>query len=368
MFPVILGTAALMGGSVFLIRKRLSGPSLKKYDAPPPLFRDPDPASPGIAKVNDYLVENFIKPAQAERTRLGSMNGWEGKRERFDEAGLARTDLKADYRDDWIEVEGRKIHGRWTLVDGCDPDRRILYYHGGAFTVGSDISHRPLTVNLAKRTGCAVFAPNYRLMPENSRRDAISDSRAAYHWILDNGPDGPAPVKALGVAGDSAGGNLTLMISNYARDNALREPDAIFALSPSTDTTAASPTFKDNLETDLMLQPLLRPLLKIPRTLLLLALKKSIQMNPSDTDVSPVFADLSDLPPTLVQASSTEMLYGDAVRYVNKALAAGSPVTLQAWSHTPHVFQIFDDVLPEAREALDHAADFFKAHGVAKPK
>ena len=353
----------MIGGAAFVARKHWSGPSMKKYDAAPPLFHDSDPDSEGLAKVNDYLVENFIKPAQA----ANATTGWEDKRERFEQAGLARTDLKAEYRDDWVEVEGRKIHGRWTLVDGYDPDRRILYLHGGAFTVGSDVSHRPLTVNLAKRTGCAVFAPNYRLMPENSRRNTIEDARAAYHWILDNGPDGPSQVKALGVAGDSAGGNLTLMMSNYARDNRLRQPDAVFAISPSVDTTAASPTFKQNLETDLMLQPLLRPLIKVPRTILLFGMKRSIQMNPSNPDVSPLFADLSNLPPTLVQASQEEMLYGDAVRYVNKAKAEGSQAELQAWSHMPHVFQIFDDVLPEAHQALDEAAKFFKAHGVAKP-
>ncbi|MEL6686086.1 MAG: alpha/beta hydrolase [Pseudomonadota bacterium] len=366
MFPIIIGSASTLIGGAYLVRRSLSGPSLKKYDTAPPLFRDTDPNSDGLKKVSAYLVENFIKPALEEKTKAGATTGWENKRERFEQAGLARTDLKAEYQDDWIEVEGRKIHGRWTLVDGYDPDRRILYYHGGAFTVGSDVSHRPLTVNLAKRTGCAVFAPNYRLMPENKRREAISDARAAYHWILDNGPDGPAPVKALGVAGDSAGGNLTLMISNYARDHGLRAADAIFALSPSVDSTAASPTFKANLETDLMLQPLLTPLVKVPRTLLLLGMKKSINMNPSDTDVSPVFADLSGLPPTLVQVSSAEMLYGDAVRYVNKAKAEGTDATLQAWSHMPHVFQIFDDVLPEAHDALDEAAAFFKQHGVAK--
>ena len=363
MIPVVLGTAALLGGTAYAIRRSLSGPSLKRYDAAPPVFRECDPNSVGLKKVNAYLVENFIKPAQAANAKTG----WEHKRERFELAGLARTDLKAEYRDDFIEVEGRKIHGRWTLVKGHDPDRRILYYHGGAFTVGSDVSHRPITVNLAKRTGCAVFTPNYRLMPENQRRDAIADARAAYHWILHNGPDGPAPVKALGVAGDSAGGNLTLMIANYARDNALRPADAIYALSPSSDSTASSPTFKQNLETDLMLQPILRPLVKIPRTLLLLGMKRSINMNPSDTDVSPIFADLSGLPPTLVQASSTEMLYGDAVRYVNKAKAEGTDATLQAWSNMPHVFQIFDDVLPEAHDALDEAAAFFKRHGVSKP-
>ena len=97
-----------------------------------------------------------------------------------------------------------------------------------------------------------------------------------------------------------------------------------------------------------------------------MAMRKDLKLNPSDPDISPVFADLSDLPPTLVQASSTEMLYGDAVRWVNKARAAGSPATLQSWSNMPHVFQIFDDVLPEAHEALDEAGAFFREHGVAK--
>ncbi|MGB6230594.1 MAG: alpha/beta hydrolase [Litorimonas sp.] len=362
MIPVILGTAGLLAGAAYATRKRLSGPDLRRFDDAPPLFRETDPNSPGLAKVNDYLVENFIKPAQAANAKTG----WEDKRERFEQAGLARTDLVAEYRDDWIEAGGRRIHGRWTLVEGHDPDRRILYYHGGAFTVGSDVSHRPITVNLAKRTGCAVFAPNYRLMPENSRRDTIADARAAYHWILETGPDGPSLARTIAVAGDSAGGNLALMISNYARDNALRQPDAVYAISPSVDSTAASPTFRENLETDLMLQPLLRPLVKVPRTLLLLGMRKSIDMNPSDPDVSPVFADLSGLPPTLVQASASEMLYGDAVRYVNKAVAEGSPAALQAWSHMPHVFQIFDDVLPEAHDAFDAAAEFLRAQGVAE--
>lgn len=351
--PVLLAVA---------VRRRLSGPSLKAFDTAPPLFRDTDPDSEGLAKVNDYLVENFIKPAQS----ANATTGWEDKRERFEQAGLARTDLVAEYRDDVVEINGLRVPGRWTLLPGYDPDKRILYLHGGAFTVGSDVSHRPITWNLAKRTGCAVFAPNYRLMPENSRRATIEDSRAAYRWILENGPDGPALVGALGIAGDSAGGNLTLMMINWARDEGLRAADAAYALSPSTDSTASSPTFKQNLETDLMLQPLLRPLMKVPRTLLLLGMKKNINMNPSDPDVSPVFADLTDLPPTLVQASSAEMLYGDAVRWVNKAKAAGSPAVLQSWSNMPHVFQIFDDVLPEAHDALDEAGTFFRKHGVAK--
>jgi acetyl esterase/lipase len=359
---ILLAIIGLLALVAFFVSQRLSGTDLRAFDQAPPVHREADPQSEGVRKVNEYLVENFIKPAQA----AGAKTGWEDKRERFEEAGLARTDLVAEYRDDVVELDGLRVPGRWTLLPGYDPDARILYLHGGAFTVGSDVSHRPITWNLAKRTGCAVFTPNYRLMPENTRRNTIEDSRAAYRWILENGPDGPAPVRALGVAGDSAGGNLTLMMINHARDTGLRQPDAAYALSPLVDSTASSPTFKQNLESDLMLQPLLRPLVKVPRPILLMAMRKDLKLNPSDPDISPVFADLSDLPPTLVQASSTEMLYGDAVRWVNKARAAGSPATLQSWSNMPHVFQIFDDVLPEAHEALDEAGAFFREHGVAK--
>ncbi|MGB3455910.1 MAG: alpha/beta hydrolase [Litorimonas sp.] len=358
---ILLAIIGVLALTAFVVSKRLSGTDLRAFDTAPPVHRDADPHSAGLATVNAYLHENFIKPAQSANAKTG----WEHKRERFEQAGLARNDLVAEYRDDVVEMDGLRVPGRWTLLPGHDPDKRILYLHGGAFTVGSDVSHRPITWNLARRTGCAVFALNYRLMPENTRRDTIADSRAAYRWILDNGPDGPAPVEALGVAGDSAGGNLTLMMINWARDEGLRQPDAAYALSPSVDSTAASPTFKANLDSDLMLQPLLKPLVKVPRPLLLMGMRRSIDMNPSHPDVSPVFADLSGLPPTLVQASSTEMLYGDAVRWVNKARAAGSPAILQSWSNMPHVFQIFDDVLPEAHEALDEAGDFFREHGVA---
>ena len=364
MLPLLISPAVLgvVGFATYRMLKRMEGEDLSRFDAKPDApFAEGDRNSEGLAAVNAYLVENFIKPAQSAT----AASGWDAKRERFTQAGLRRTDLEAEYRDDHVEIDGVRVHGRWTLVEGCDPDRRILYLHGGAFTAGNDISHRPITVNLARRTGCAVFTPNYRLMPENSRRDVIEDAQASYRWILGNGPDGPAPVKALAVAGDSAGGNLALMLAQYARDNGLRQAEAVYALSALVDSTASSPTFAENLESDLMLQPLLRSLLKVPRPMLVMGMRKQLGMNPSDPIVSPVFGDLSGLPPTLLQVSSTEMLYGDSLRYAGRARAKGSDVVVQEWSHMPHVFQIFDDLLPEAHAAFDAAADFLRQHGVA---
>ncbi len=346
-------------GFLLYTHKVLGGENLSKYDRnEAPTFEVPENPE-GIDRLNAYLNEAFGMHGQSAT----ASTGWSAKRERFDAAGLAR-DHDCEFRKDSFEANGVTIDGAWTLVEGANPDKRILYLHGGAMTVGSDISHRPLTYNIAKRTGCAVFAANYRLMPENSRQATIDDSRAAYAWILENGPDGAAPAQAVGVAGDSAGGNLTLMVSHWTREAGLKKPDAVVALSPNTDSTISSPSMKENLHTDLMLTPLLKDVLKAPRTLLLWGLRKAYGFNPSDPVISPIFDDLSDLPPTLLQASSSEMLYDDSVRYAAKAKAQGSDVKFQSWNNLPHVWQIFDDYLKEAHDALDEIGVFFRENGL----
>ena len=345
-----------------ITQRHLKGESLAKYDKDLPDSFTPDPDSQGVQDVKNYLIENFIQPAEGEGSQAEKLAA---KRARFERAGLTRK-FDAKFVDDMVDMDGLKVPGQWTLVKGHDPDRRILYMHGGAFTVGSPISHRAITTNLALKTGCAVFAPDYRLMPENQRMDAIDDARAAYKWILENGPKGPSPVGALAVGGDSAGGNLTLMLSNYARDEGLRPADAIFAISPATDSTAESPSIRGNFETDLMLKPLVAPLLKVPRWMFLWLSWRINRISPASPLVSPIRADLSDLPPTLVHVSSAEMLYDDAARYVNKAQAAGSQAILQSWAHMCHVWHIFDEMLPESLQALDEIASFLKAQGVAK--
>jgi len=339
----------------------LGGENLKRYDLNLPVTFDVPSQPEGIDRLNKYLDENFGMHGQAANATAG----WSSKRDRFDAAGLAR-DYECEFRSDKFTHGGIEIDGDWTLLEGADPNKRILYLHGGAFTVGSAISHRPITYNLAKQTGCVVFAPNYRLMPENPRQASIDDCRAAYSWILDNGPDGAATAEAIGVAGDSAGGNLALMVSHWARDQAGRKPNAVVAISPATDATLSGPSMKKNLGKDLILTPLLKPVLKAPRTLLLWGLKKAYGYNPSDPLISPVYDNLSDLAPTLVQASATEMLYDDGARYAAKAQTQGSPVMFQSWTNLPHVWQIFDDYVQEAHQALDEIGAFFKANGVSK--
>lgn len=343
--------AAATGGAYALTHRYLRGASLARWDGHiPTTFDTPEP-SQEMHGVNDYLRQSFTVGETLD-----------AKRERFNSTGLNR-DFGCTFKGGVAEFSGLSVPGEWTLVEGADPDRRILYLHGGAFTVGSPVSHRPITSNLAKRTGCAVFAPDYRLMPENPRAASVEDSRASYHWILENGPNGPAPAKSVTVGGDSAGGNLTLALSNWARDNGIRKPDVVVGISPATDGAATGPSIRDNIETDLMLKPLVGPMLKIPHHLLLLGMWRRLGMPPSSKVISPVHDKLHDLPPTLIHVSTAEILYDDAKRYTNKAQAAGSPVEMQSWSHMCHVWHIFDEMLPEAHHAMDEIAAFMRRHG-----
>lgn len=254
-----------------------------------------------------------------------------------------------------VDVNG--IPGEWVLAAASDPSHRLLYLHGGAFTVGSPRSHRYLTAALSERTGVAVLAVDYRMLPEFKTRDCHADARKAYSWILENGPEGPGAAKSLFVAGDSAGGNLTLSTIAWARDSGRPPAQAAIAFAPLTDATMASPTWRSNLATDPFLGPGFGPMLKVPRFVIHFMMRLAAGAGVHEPMLSPLQGNLRDLPPTLIQVSRDEMLYGDAQRYANKANHQGGDVTLQVWPKMVHVFQGFPE-LPEAQDALSRAAAF----------
>ena len=262
----------------------------------------------------------------------------------------------------FVPVDAGGVAAEWVLAPGADPARRTLYIHGGAWMMGSPRSHRTITTRFSEISGGAVLAIDYRLMPEHPRKAGIEDCHSAYRWMLNNGPDGAAQAKTVFVAGDSAGGNLTLSLIAWVRDQGLRAPDAAVAMSPATDGTLGSPSLLANIETDAMLGPLFGPLSRVPRSVLLWVAWLRHRIRPNDPVVSPVFGDLSNLPPLLIHASDVEMLLDDSVRYANKASAAGSPVTLQTWNHVVHVWHIFNPELTEARQAFDEIGRFLNLH------
>lgn len=327
----------------------LRGEDLSAYDWPRgDSFSTGDPPS-----------EEHIAVVQQLTSGVGALEGG-SRRSRLARLRAYMDGISDNYTidADICPVDAAGVPAEWVLAPGADPNRRVLYIHGGAFMMGSPKSHRNITSHFSRVAKAAVLSIDYRLMPEHSRKAGIQDCRRAYAWLINNSPSGPAAAERLFIAGDSAGGNLALSLSGWLRSQPVRRPDAVVALSPLTDSTLTSPSWSANKSTDAMLGPLLGRLSRVPRPLLWWVSWFQNRISPSSTTVSPVQGDLSGLPPTLVQASEAEMLLDDGRRYVNKALAHGSPAKLQTWAHVVHVWQMFHPELTEARQAWDEIETF----------
>ena len=259
-----------------------------------------------------------------------------------------------------VPVDAGGVPAEWIVAEGADPDRRLLYIHGGAFIVGSPETHRHITSEISRKTGTAVLAIDYRMRPEHKLTAAQQDTRTACQWILEQGPSVQGAPAKLFIAGDSAGGNLALSLIAWARDKGIRAADGVIAFAPLTDMSMSSPTWRKNLHSDHFLGPGIGRALKVPALLrhVLGHLQGGIASN--NPVMSPLLGPLNNLPPTLIQVSRDEMLYGDALRYANKAATEGSEVILEVWPTLVHVFQGFAE-LPEADEALDRVAAFVQA-------
>lgn len=345
MIWVLMFLVAIVAITVFHLR----GPDLRQFDAPPGerFSGAVEPSDEHDMVVASLAVNSGPLRQASRRERLTLMR-------EYMENMAEGLDLAATF----TPVEAGGVPAEWVVAPGADASRRVLYIHGGAFMMGSPRSHRNITNRFSEVSGAAVLAIDYRLMPEHRRIAGIEDCRRSYTWMLANGPDGSGPASKVYVAGDSAGGNLTLSLIAWVRDQAIQQPDAAVAFSPTTDQTFSSPTVLRNMDSDAMLGPVFRDLAKIPRPLLWWFGWLQSRIAPSSPLVSPLFGDLSGLPPTLVQASEAEILHGDAVRYANRAIAAGSPARLQSWPHMVHVWQMFYPQLTEAREAWDEVGKF----------
>lgn len=330
----------------------LRGEDLSAFDRPPgQSFARAKAPSEEHRRLAKMLSEGFIALRQGSpKTRLLAMRDYMN-------AMFADRELVSSF----VETSVDGLAAEWVVAPGAASTRRLLYLHGGAFTMGSPRSHRVLTSKFSEIANAAVLAIDYRLMPENSRMAGIEDCRAAYRWLLGNGPQGKQPAEKVFVAGDSAGGNLALSLIAWVRDQGIRQADAVVAMSPVTDATFSAPSVVNNIETDVMLGPQFGALRKVPKTVLLWITWITTRINPSDPLVSPVFGDLSNLPPVLLHASEAEMMVDDCRRYVNKAVAAGSPAKLQTWAHVAHAWHIFEPELAEAREALEEIRKFIAA-------
>lgn len=235
------------------------------------------------------------------------------------------------------------------LAPGADPDLRLLYLHGGGWVSGSGGNYLPLAADISVAARCAVLLPDYRLAPEHRFPAGLEDCIAAHDWLTANGPSGPGPAKATFIAGDSAGGNLTLATLLALRDSKRTLPAGGIAISPATDFTLASESLKTVHD----------PIISA-RTMPEFRDRYLEKMDPRNPLASPVFGDYRGIPPLLIQVGEHEMLRDDSVRVAEKAVADGIPVKLEVWPGMVHVFQIRG--LPESREAIEHIAEFMRSH------
>ena len=325
-----------------------------KPNSPDQLITFPNPEGPGAQ--HDIVVERV---RELNRQILPALHE---KRMQDVRAAVDSISDDRDYVSEFFPVDAGGVQAEWVLAPGVNTARRVLYIHGGGFIMGSPKSHRTITSKFSEITGCAVLAIDYRLLPEHKHMDCVEDCRTAYQWILKNGPRGSEEIQQLFIGGDSAGGNLTLSLLAWIRDSKLRAPEAAVALSPLTDCTFTGPSLRENEATDVMLEPIMRKLNRLPQFVKSIWVLWTHRVRPANPVASPLSGDLSNLPPTLVQASEAEMLLDDARRYVYKACASGSPVTLQLWPDMVHVWQIFDPDLPQAAEAWVEIGSFLRAH------
>jgi monoterpene epsilon-lactone hydrolase len=270
---------------------------------------------------------------------------------------LLRELLSAQPLPPEVTVEAAALGGvpvAEVTVAGVEPRHTILYFHGGVYVMGDAFLAAELASQVGRRAQARVLSVDYRLAPEHPYPAAVDDALAAYDALL---RDGVAPAD-IAFAGESAGGGLAIATLVNARAHGLPLPAAAFVMSPYADLTLAGAT----IETRRALDPLLsRELLRPRVTDYVAGQDAALDL------ISPVFADLSGLPPLTIQAGSHEVLLDDAVRLARQAATADVAVTLDVTPGVPHVFQAYHPILEEGAAALDRAGHFLTAH-LAEPR
>ena len=245
------------------------------------------------------------------------------------------------------------LQAEWLIAPDSLAQSVILYLHGGGYVSGSLDSHRGAATLLAYESRIPVLLLDYRLAPEHPYPAALEDSTDMYQWLLDRGYK---PENIL-LAGDSAGGGLTLATLLYLRDQKMPLPAGAMCLSPWTDLMGTGESVETVAEKD----PWLKPSdINVP-------VRNYLQGQPADQPyVSPLYADLHDLPPIMIQVGEYEILRSDSERFTEKARQAGVDVQLQVWSKMWHVWQLFYDVVPESKQAMRVLA-MFANERIGKP-
>jgi acetyl esterase/lipase len=242
------------------------------------------------------------------------------------------------------------VDGEWVRAKHARNDAVLLYLHGGGYVIGSPKSHRHIVAALSEASRLPVFSADYRLAPENPFPAAVEDGVAAYKDLLGGGAVDPSKVA---IAGDSAGGGLTLATLLAARDKGLPMPACGVAISPWADLSQSGEAYRTRLARDPMI------------TKAGLDAMAAAYLHGADAKMplaSPAFADFKGLPPLLIQVGTEEALHSDAEAVKARAEAAGVEISFESWAGMVHVWHAFYPILPEGRDAIARIGAYLKAH------
>ena len=255
--------------------------------------------------------------------------------------------MPEDVRCQPLDADG--VPAEWVVTPGAQDDKVVLFLHGGGYASGSINTHRELASRISRAAGARVFLIDYRLAPEHPHPAALEDSLTAYRWLL---RDGANPNHTV-IAGDSAGGGLTVATLVALRDAGDPLPAAAVCLSPWVDMEGNS----ESRRTKASLDPSVRP-----DDIALQAKAYLGGADPKTPLASPLYADLHGLPPLLIQVGGAETLLDDSTRLAERAKAVGVDTTLEVWDEMPHVWQFFSFMLPEGQQAIDRIGEYIRAH------
>lgn len=243
------------------------------------------------------------------------------------------------------EIDAGGVPADWIAVDTSEADRVVLYFHGGGYVTGSRNTHRGLAGRIARSARARVLLPDYRLAPEHPFPAAVEDATTCWRWLIS---EGHAP-NHMAIAGDSAGGGLAMatLLALKASGDAL--PACAVGLSPWTDLEGKGPTVEPGAVDDPMLTP--EGLRSSGRQYAAAELRNPL--------AAPLYGDLKDLPPLLLQVGTREILLSDSTRFAERAQAAGVEVTLEIEDGLIHVWHMFPGV-PEAQSAIERIGAFIE--------
>jgi len=247
------------------------------------------------------------------------------------------------------KVDAASVPAEWVVAPGAERGRVLLYLHGGGYVVGSINTHRDLAGRLSRAAVARVLLIDYRLAPEYPHPAAVEDATTAYRWLLHRGA---IPTHTV-IAGDSAGGGLTVATLVALRDAGEALPAAGVCISPWIDLEGIGESMTTKTSVDPIVQH---------QGLVWFANLYLGGADPRTPLAAPLYADLHGLPPLLVHVGTAETLLDDATCLAERAKTAGVDVTLDVWEEMIHVWHLFAALLPEGQQAIESVGAYIRQH------